>query len=238
MRYLDRNNWQWLIVTRMWRFYDLYWWTTLKTANVSWSNLINPIGKQVIETLEEKWLSYIVAWYNAEHIAIYNHWVKIITCKWKRTYCSWLYWIKSITHQKLIELDTASLKYPYFTVFSRADMMDLISVTKEWWYIMEKDIVKNPTNYNNKLKSKLTDKEKTLLKQTILYAKRIYSLSTNMNATPEDMKELERYDGIDYTKCDLVAIWLKKGNPEIIRKLKELVIWKKHYKEVINSFMS
>jgi len=103
---------------------------------------------------------------------------------------------------------------------------------------MEKDIVKNPTNYNNKLKSKLTDKEKTLLKQTILYAKRIYSLSTNMNATPEDMKELERYDGIDYTKCDLVAIWLKKGNPEIIRKLKELVIWKKHYKEVINSFMS
>jgi len=158
----------------------------------------------------------------------------MIMKNWKNSYSSWSYRIKKIGHEQLAIFDSISTKLPYFTIFNRLDFYDILVKTIDWWYILEKDIKPNPPW--SKTKSTLTMQEKIILKQAVMYAKRIVSLSSKMEVTADDMHELERYSNVDSYKADVIVSWLEKNNRKTMDKLKQLVVWKKSYKDLINSF--
>ena len=228
------NKWDWLVVQRKGRFYDLYSWTTLKTKSVWFWNITNPVIDQCMDIIEKNWIEYIVAWMNNNQIAIYNHEKRMIMRNWKISYSSRSYRIKRISHEKLTIFDSVSTKLPYFTIFNRLDFYDILVKTIDWWYVLEKDIKPNPSW--SKTKSLLTTQERIIFKQAMMYARRIVSLSSKLEVTAEDMHELERYSGVDSYKADTIVFWLETNNRKTIEKLKSLAIWKKSYKDLINSF--
>lgn len=233
--FTQRNKWDWLIVQRKWRFYNLYSWTTLFSKNVWFWLLTNPIANSVMDVLEKNWLSYIIWWYNNDEIAIYNHEKKIIVSKWKRSYSSWTYWIKRINHEALVVFDSSAIKYPYFTIFKWNDIYEIIISSIEWWFVMENEIVPNKSWWLSKIK--LNEKEKIIYRQAVMYSKRIVSLSSKFDVTMEDMNELANYSDVDVYRAEMIVNELKNNYNATLAKLRSQAIWKKTYKEIINSFI-
>ncbi len=229
------KNWYWLIINRSRLFYDLFTWTTIKTRSLKLCTYSTDVPNQVLDFLENNWLSYIVAWTNEDYIVIHNMWSRVRVFNWKNIYISWSYRIKKIGHEKLFEFDSVAIKYPYYTQFSWIDMYDLISWLEKDNLVLEKDVIKNKP-FVSSGGIPLSPLERVIVKQVIMYSKRIYNLSANLDPTQEDMTELDKYNDIDIINVNSLYDLMTIDKNKYIKKIKENVVWKKTRREVINSF--
>lgn len=114
-------------------------------------------------------------------------------------------------------------------------MYDLISWLEKDNLVLEKDVIKNKP-FASSGGIPLSPLERVIVKQVIMYSKRIYNLSANLDPTQEDMTELDKYNDIDIINVNSLYDLMAIDKNKYIKKIKENVVWKKTRREVINSF--
>jgi len=228
-----------LVVVRSTWFFDLLTETSIKAKNIDLDFLKTKIWNDCMEVIEKNNLEYIIWWMNETYVAIRNRSQRVFTIWWKK-YRIWrAYWIKKIKAESVLDFDIKWIKYPYYTVFNWNDFFHLLLSAMQFWYwfVEEKDIKKiKRLSKKSKVIIKLNDFEKQLVKQVEIYSKRIATLNMIEDPTEEEQVELDRYFDVNPMNAFKISDWLKIDYWWTVNKIKEKSVWKKNYKEVINSF--
>lgn len=214
--------------------YDIYSWTKFKQKSIWFFSYTNPIAEVVLEYMEDHNIEYVVAWSNNDSIAIYNKWSWIHMHNGNRKYISWLYWIKTLKNEYIFEFDSSAIKHPYYTEFTWRDMYDLLMTAQESWFIEEKDIKINW--WFTWTSSTLSQKEKMIVNHVIIYTKKIYNLTTLLDPSADDMKEIQEYSDVSQINAEMIYEWVKRNYKDYMKKIKEKTIWKTNRREVVNTF--
>lgn len=228
-----------LVVVRSTWFFDLFTETTIQTKYVELNFLKTERWNMCMEIVEKHNLEYIIWWMNETHVAIRNRSQRVFTV-WGKKHRVWrAYRIEKIKAEDVLNLDIKWVKYPYYIMFTWDDFFHLLLAALQFWYwfVEEKNVKKTKRSSPKKnTMFNLTDNEKRLVKQVEIYSKRITTLNMLEEPTDEEQLELDRYFDVNPRKVFQITDGLKSDYWWTVNKIKEKSIWKKDYKEVINSF--
>jgi len=235
MRHYFWIDWSEIIIQKWNGFINLFTWEKIKTKDIRFFKFDNVFYDLCLTIIENNWLDNILVWWNNEHAVLRNIWTKKFMQNWKTIMASWLSFLwgaRFVTIEKYLWSFMSIWKR---TVISWKDLYWLLTIWKLSWFKSNTSRKKQKKRYTTASVS-LSQKEKNIVNQVIMYSKRIEYLSTNININEEDIKELDLYSDVDTFAAMTIVDSLKQDERTTVEKIKMITKWKTSYKEVINVF--